>query len=178
MTEAQLRELLSEETLAWAERSPADIVAELASTQIYQRGRDDTWHKIEVTLLEATDDCIRVKTSIPDGSLVWALKPITSSSSSIATDVSSFECDRNGEISRARPLHAKAQITDILSRSATHIKPGSLDVRFCIAGSMGRRSALERETVEVIRHTCFSGLTTSEAAETSAVPGPAARSKA
>ena len=79
MTEAQLRELLSEETLAWAERSPADIVAELASTQIYQRGRDDTWHKIEVTLLEATDDCIHVKTSIHDGSLVWALEPITSS---------------------------------------------------------------------------------------------------
>ena len=30
-------------------------------------------------LLEATDDYIHVKTSINDGSLVWALKPITSS---------------------------------------------------------------------------------------------------
>ena len=29
MTEAQLRELLSQETLAWAERAPFDIVAEL-----------------------------------------------------------------------------------------------------------------------------------------------------
>src|SRR5215510_4903808 len=79
MTEAQLRELLSQETLAWAERPPADIVAELAKPQIYRRGVGDTWHEIEVTLLEATDDYIHVKTSIHDGSLVWALKPIASS---------------------------------------------------------------------------------------------------
>ena len=71
MTEAQLRWLLSQETLAFPERSPADIVAELARPQTYCR--------IEVTLLEATDDYIHVKTSIHDGSLVWALKPITSS---------------------------------------------------------------------------------------------------
>jgi len=77
MTEAQLRELLSQETLAWAERSPADIVTELAKPQTYCRGTGDTWHEIEVTLLEATDDYIHVKTSIHDGSLVWALKPIT-----------------------------------------------------------------------------------------------------
>jgi hypothetical protein len=79
MTEAQLRELLSRETLAWAERSPADIVAELAQPQTYRRGTGDTWHEFEVTLLEASDDYIHVKTSIHDGSLVWALKPITSS---------------------------------------------------------------------------------------------------
>ena len=79
MTEAQLRELLSQETVAWAERSPADIVAELAKPQTHRRGAGDTWHEIEVTLLEATDDYIHVQTSIHDGSLVWALKPITSS---------------------------------------------------------------------------------------------------
>ncbi len=79
MTEAQLRELLSQETLAWAERSPADIVAELAKPQTYRRGTGDTRHEIEVTLLEATDDYIHVQTSISDGSLVWALTPITSS---------------------------------------------------------------------------------------------------
>ena len=79
MTEAQLRELLSYETLDWAERSPGDIVAELAKPQTYGRGTGDTWHEIEVTLLEATDDYIHVKISIHDGSLVWALKPITSS---------------------------------------------------------------------------------------------------
>ena len=79
MTEAQLRELLSQETLAWAEKSPADIVAELAKPQTYRRGAGDTRHEIEVTLLEATDDYIHVKTSINDGSLVWALTPITSS---------------------------------------------------------------------------------------------------
>jgi hypothetical protein len=79
MTEAQLRELLSQETLAWAERSPADIVAELAKPQTYRRGAGDTWHEIEVTLLEATDEYIHVKTSINDGSLVWALEPMTSS---------------------------------------------------------------------------------------------------
>jgi hypothetical protein len=79
MTEAQLRELLSQEMLAWAERSPADIVAELAKPQTYRRGTGDTWHEIELTLLEATDDYIHVGTSINDGSLVWALKPITSS---------------------------------------------------------------------------------------------------
>jgi hypothetical protein len=79
MTEAQLRELLSQETLTWVERAPADIVAELAKPQTYRRGTGDTWHEIEVTLLEATDDYIHVKTSINDGSLVWALKPITSS---------------------------------------------------------------------------------------------------
>jgi len=79
MTEAQLCELLSQETLAWAERSPADIVAELAKPLTYRRGTVDTWHEIEVTLLEATDDYIHVKTSIHDGSLVWALKPMTSS---------------------------------------------------------------------------------------------------
>jgi hypothetical protein len=78
MTEAQLRELLSQETLAWAERSPVGIVAELAKPQTYRRGTGDTWHEIEVTLLEATDDYIHVKTSIHDGGLVWALKPITS----------------------------------------------------------------------------------------------------
>jgi hypothetical protein len=32
-----------------------------------------------VTLLEATDDYIHVKTGISDSSLVWALTPITSS---------------------------------------------------------------------------------------------------
>jgi hypothetical protein len=79
MTEAQMRELLSQETLAWAEMSPADIVAELTKPQTYRRGTGDTWHEIEVTLLEATDDYIHVKTSINDGSLVWALEPITSS---------------------------------------------------------------------------------------------------
>jgi hypothetical protein len=79
MTEAQLRELLSEETLAWAERSPADIIADLAKPQTYRRGTDDAWHEIQVTLLEATDEYIHVKTSIHDGSLVWALTPIASS---------------------------------------------------------------------------------------------------
>ena len=79
MTEAQMRELLSQETLAWAERLSADIVAELAKPQTYRRGTGDTWHEIEVTLLEATDDYIHVTTSIHDGSLVWALKPISSS---------------------------------------------------------------------------------------------------
>jgi hypothetical protein len=49
MTEAQLRELLSQETLAWAERSAANIVAELAKPQTYRRGTGDTWHEIEVT---------------------------------------------------------------------------------------------------------------------------------
>ena len=79
MTEAQLRELLSQEILAWAERSPADIVADLAKPQTYRRGTGDTWHEIEVTLLEVTGDYIHVKASIHDGSLVWALKPMTSS---------------------------------------------------------------------------------------------------
>lgn len=79
MTEAQLRELLSEETLAWAEREPADIVGELAKPQVYRRGAGDSWHEIEVSLLEATDDYIHVKTSIHDGGLVWSLAPITSS---------------------------------------------------------------------------------------------------
>ena len=79
MTEPELRELLLQETLGWAERSPAEIVAELAKPQTHQRGTGDAWHEIEVTLLEATDDYIHVKTSIHDGSLVWALKPITSS---------------------------------------------------------------------------------------------------
>src|SRR5262245_2477599 len=72
MTEAQLRERLSQETLAWAEREPADIVADLAKPRTYHRGTGDTWHEIEVTLLEATDDYIHFKTSINDGSLVWA----------------------------------------------------------------------------------------------------------
>lgn len=79
MTEAQLRELLSRETLAWAERSPADIVSELATPHVSRRGTGDTWHEIEVRLLEATDDYIHVQTSIHDGSVVWALKPVTSS---------------------------------------------------------------------------------------------------
>jgi hypothetical protein len=79
MTEAQLRELLSQETLAWAERSPVEITAELTKPQTFRRGSGDAWHEIEVTLLEATDDYIHVRTSIHDGSLVWALKPITSS---------------------------------------------------------------------------------------------------
>jgi len=79
MTETQLRELLSQETVAWAEKSPADIVAELAEPQTYRRGSGGTWHEIVVTLLEATDEYIHVKTSIHDGSLVWALEPITSS---------------------------------------------------------------------------------------------------
>ncbi len=79
MTEAQLRALLSQETLAWAEREPADIVAELATPQTYQRGAGDAWHEIEVTLLEANNDYIHVKTSVHDGSLAWALKPMTSS---------------------------------------------------------------------------------------------------
>jgi hypothetical protein len=79
MTEAQLRELLSKETLAWAEQEPADIVAELAKPQVYRRGTGDTWHEIEVSLLEATNEYIHVKTSIHDGGLVWSLAPITSS---------------------------------------------------------------------------------------------------
>jgi hypothetical protein len=79
MTEARLRELLSQETIAWVERSPADIVSQLAKPQTYRRGAGDTWHEIELTLLEATDDYIHVKTTIHDGSLAWALAPITSS---------------------------------------------------------------------------------------------------
>lgn len=79
MTETELRELLSQETLAWAERSPADIVAELQKPQKFARGAGDTWHEIEVTLLEATDEYIHVQTSIHDGSLALSLKPIASS---------------------------------------------------------------------------------------------------
>ena len=79
MTETQLRELLSRETLAWAEKSPADIVAELATPQKLARGAGESWHELEVTLLEATDEYIHVRTSIHDGSLALALKPITSS---------------------------------------------------------------------------------------------------
>ncbi len=79
MTEALLRTLLSQETLLWAEKSPADIVAELAMPQTYQRGAGDSWHELNVTLLESTDDYIHVKISINDGSIVWALKPLTSS---------------------------------------------------------------------------------------------------
>lgn len=79
MTETQLRELLAQETLAWAERSPADIVADLAKPVTCQRGAGDDWHELEITLLEATDDYIHVRTSIHDGSLAFALQPITSS---------------------------------------------------------------------------------------------------
>ena len=79
MTEDQLRELLSQESLAWAEKPPADIVAELAKPQTYRRGTGDTWHEFEVTLLEANNEYLHVKTSIHDGSLVWALKPMVSS---------------------------------------------------------------------------------------------------
>jgi hypothetical protein len=79
MTEARLRELLSEETLAWAERDLADIVADLAEPRTYARGANDTWHEFQVTLLEATNDYIHVKTSIHDGSLVLTLAPIATS---------------------------------------------------------------------------------------------------
>ena len=79
MTEAQLRALLAEETTAWAEREPADIVADLAQPRTYQGGEGETWHEIAVTLLEANNDFIHVQTSIHDGSLVWSLKPITAS---------------------------------------------------------------------------------------------------
>lgn len=79
MTEAQLRALLAQETLAWAEREPADIVADLAQPRTYQRGEGEGWHEIEVKLLEANNDFIHVKTSINDGSLAWALQPIASS---------------------------------------------------------------------------------------------------
>jgi hypothetical protein len=79
MTEAQLRELLSQETLAWAEKEPADIVAELAQPRTIQRGSGDTWHELQVVLLEATDDYVHVRTSIHDGSLVLSLQPIASS---------------------------------------------------------------------------------------------------
>lgn len=79
MTEAELRELLSRETLDWAERMPSDIVAELARPQTYQRGSGETWHEFEVALLEANDEYIHVRTSVHDGSLAWALKPMTTS---------------------------------------------------------------------------------------------------
>ena len=79
MTEAQLRALLAQETSDWAERSPADIVADLTKPQIYARGEGDNWHEFEIVLLEATDEYIHVKTSVHDGSLALSLKPITSS---------------------------------------------------------------------------------------------------
>ena len=79
MTEAQLRELLSQELLAWAERSPADIVVDLAEPQIRQSGSGDGWHEIEVSLLEKTDEYLHVMASIHDGSFVLSLKPITAS---------------------------------------------------------------------------------------------------
>ena len=79
MTETELRELLMQETLAWAERSPADIVADLAKPVTCQRGAGASWHEFEVALIEATDDYIHVRTSINDGSLAWSLKPMTSS---------------------------------------------------------------------------------------------------
>lgn len=79
MTEAHLKDLLAQESLAWAERSPADIVADLAKPHVYQRGEGDGWHELEIRLLEATDEYIHVQTSVHDGSLVLSLKPITSS---------------------------------------------------------------------------------------------------
>ena len=48
MTEAQLRALLSEEAVAWAEREPADIVADLSQPRTYARGEGDGWHEFEV----------------------------------------------------------------------------------------------------------------------------------
>jgi hypothetical protein len=79
MTEAQLRELLARETVAWAERSPADIVADLAEAKTIQRGQGESWHELEVKLLECNDEYIHVQTSVHDGSLAFALKPLTSS---------------------------------------------------------------------------------------------------
>lgn len=79
MTEAQLRALLSEEAVAWAEREPADIVADLSQPRTYARGEGDGWHEFEVKLLEANHEFIHVRTSVHDGSLVYALKPIASS---------------------------------------------------------------------------------------------------
>jgi len=79
MTEADLVELLSRETLAWAEREPADIVADLASPRTYQRGEGETWHEFEIKLLESTGEYIHVQTSIHDGSLVYSLKPLRTS---------------------------------------------------------------------------------------------------
>ena len=79
MTEGQLRELLSQETLAWAEREPADIVADLEKPRTYARGEGDTWHEFEIVLLEASSDYIHVKTSVHDGSLIWSLTPLSSS---------------------------------------------------------------------------------------------------
>lgn len=79
MTDEQLQRLLSQETVDWAERSPADIVADLAKPQTYARGAGQMWHEFQITLLEATDEYIHVQTSIHDGSLAWSLKPMTSS---------------------------------------------------------------------------------------------------
>ena len=78
MTEAQLRELLSRMPPGPRGRRPTSSLS-LQSRRPVAEVQGDTWHEIEVTLLEATDDYIHVKTSIHDGGLVWALKPITSS---------------------------------------------------------------------------------------------------
>lgn len=77
MTEGQLRELLSEEAMVWAERPYEDIVADLSETRKYKRGAGDTEHTFEVKALESTSEYIHVSLSVDDGSLIWSLAPPT-----------------------------------------------------------------------------------------------------
>lgn len=79
MTEGQLRELLSEEALAWAERPYEDIVADLTEPRKYKRGAGESEHNFEVKALESTSEYILVSLSVDDGSLIWSLAPITAS---------------------------------------------------------------------------------------------------
>jgi hypothetical protein len=79
MTETDLRALLAQEAVAWAERAPEEIVADLAGPRTYTRGAGATWHEFEVTLPEANNEYIHVQISVHDGSLALSLKPFTTS---------------------------------------------------------------------------------------------------
>ncbi len=79
MTEGQLRELLSEEAMAWAERPYEDIVADLTEARKYSRGSGEDAHNFEIKALESTSEYVHVALSVDDGSLVWSLAPLTMS---------------------------------------------------------------------------------------------------
>lgn len=77
MTEGQLRELLSEEVMAWAERPYEDIVADLTQPRKYARGDGETEHTFAVKALESTSEYVLINLSVDDGSLIWSLAPPT-----------------------------------------------------------------------------------------------------
>lgn len=72
----RLEKVLEAEFERWSDKSPEQLIAELADLQNYCVESDGNEYQFEVQILENTDDYIFVAISVDDGRLPYSIHPI------------------------------------------------------------------------------------------------------